>query len=342
MFAPKFQALIFDGSSVVSLYNIPAPAADSNSWVSCPYMAPDGTMDTTNHMKTFQDVNKIMWYCDGISGKWSQTAPATDTASQAPDVTATPDANANADAVATQDAATNADVAATPVPTAAAPANLTVTNGLPYALTGFPESVDKKNVDYAKGIFHSQNPAMSHVLAEPGKLQVDDKFPQSKIDSSGGAIRRNDEGNHGPMRGQVFNLGCEEGGLFYVSVGESHIVTPKFTIDLGHIDGGGWHIYVKCPFPDKKRGTDAGVNFQFTGFRDGYGLYTQFSANPAGGFISANGAQQALDIHQGADSCGSEGCVTTGIVTMDYNTGAITISKYENHKITTVYTNWYK
>lgn len=209
--------------------------------------------------------------------------------------------------------------------------------------TGVRDSIPLDQVDYAKGGFTSEWPMLGHVLAEPGKLAVGWDFPQEKIDASGGAIWRVDPGNQyrlNDMSGSQLD-GCAEGALMYISAQHLKIQVREFTISIKVPDGDGAHIYLKCPFSDGVQGKDLGADVVFSQFKPNFALVQHYSGQPNGGFVSLNGAKQALGISQSGRSSGSEGASNTWLIGFDINTGAYSIMRWDGTTMHQVASNWY-
>lgn len=212
-----------------------------------------------------------------------------------------------------------------------------------FSIEGVRTSVPMTEVDYARGGFSSPYSFLSLVLAEPGKLMVGPDFPQDIIDDSRGAIGRVNPGNQYRLTNNDYqDVGCAEGSFIFVSVQEATVETTNFTMSFRAPDGDGTHLYVRCANSDSERGSDAGNNLRFSGYRPNYGLVQHFSGQPAGGFVSADGAAQALEIGVSGTSSGSEGANNVWVIGVDSNTGAYTVARWDGEEMTLVETNWWR
>lgn len=207
-------------------------------------------------------------------------------------------------------------------------------------ISGVRSSVPMTEVDHARGGFSSPWPFLSQVLAEPGKLVVGPDFAQADIDESSGAIWRTDPLNTYRLEEQE-NIGCAEGAFVFISVQEANLASDNFAISFRAPDGDGAHVYIRCENSDHERGSDAGNDIAISGYEPNKGSVIHFSGQPVGGFVSAGGAQQALDIATSATSSGSEGANRIWIITIDSNTGAISVAVWDGSTMELEYTNWW-
>lgn len=216
-------------------------------------------------------------------------------------------------------------------------------NGMMFYIDGVPANVNKDEVDWANHApFHSPWEYLSNLLAEPGKLVVDSEFPQELIDGAGGAIWRSNGLNTYPLINTTWqNVGCPEGGQVYISVQEALVEGDTFVLAFRAPDGSNVHLYVRCLPADGLQGSDAGNNLKFSHYRPGYGAVTVFSPNPGGGFVSSDGAQDALDISCSTVSSGSEGANNTYVITIDARDGSYTLAKWDCVSMSLITTNWW-
>lgn len=206
-------------------------------------------------------------------------------------------------------------------------------------------SVPITEVDHAQGGFTATWPYLSHVLAEPGKLNVGADYPQNLIDASNGAIQRTDPLNqYRLINNDYTNIGCNEGAFAmfvaqFLRLQFENGVVLAFRVP----DGMNAHVYVRCPAANPDPGSDDNNlgNIEASGYRPGYAQVTHFSGVPAGGFVSEDGALQALGISQTTHSSGSTGAIATYVIGIDPYSGAYSIAFWDGVDMELVESNWW-
>lgn len=228
------------------------------------------------------------------------------------------------------------------IPTRVAGAELKVGQ---LTLSGFPESVDAKNVDTTKGNFKNTIGLGSEmIIAEPGVLKVGWDFPQDQFKAAEGHIYHYDSGNQFILQTPESFVNVPE-GAFAMFNGNA------MTIEVAGNDTASFRLAVPGPvsnhniviirglYPDGSTPADRNRIAKVTGYTPGTVLYDMY---PTGGFVSAEQVEQiANNALTNNPNCGAEACKTVTMYGLDVNTGALVeIKKSDQSKSwTSVFSN---
>jgi len=214
-----------------------------------------------------------------------------------------------------------------------------------FQISGVREEIPMQEVDFVRGGFSATWPFLANLLGGPGKLVVGPDFPQKLIDASGGAIWRSDALNTYRLSNIDRSLvGCAEGSFIFASGQEATVeFASGAKMSYRAEDGSNVHLYVRCPDSDGAQGSDDhGMgDVWFSGYKANHISMTHFSGSPAGGFIDDGGASQALVISQEGATSGSEGALTTYVITFTIGTGDYTVAVWDGVNMTFLESNWW-
>lgn len=209
---------------------------------------------------------------------------------------------------------------------------------------GIPDEVPLEGIDVAGNGYEAPWPSLAAWLAEPGKLVVGEDFPEDQLQQLTG-VWRSDSLNQYRLDDPMFtNVGCSEGSLVMIVAQYGVMEFENGTVIAWRVpDGSNMHWYVRCPVADGERGSDDSDigNIRVSNYRPGYGYVQHFPGNPPGGFISADGALQALTISQTAESCGTEGCLSTYVGGYDISTKAMSVAGWNGQDMLPLESNWW-
>lgn len=169
-------------------------------------------------------------------------------------------------------------------------------------------------------------------LAEPGKLEISNDACattewQERIKAAGGAIHCIDPSSQRVLDGEVAHFTLPEGGFTLASFNGADIRIQDALLSIPGKPNRNSLLLVRGLYSDAETPDDRNISMEVTNFSGGNALFTAYSGEPNGGFVSeGQWLQVAADsVGSGTQNCGASGCPETLAVFFDANTGALLI-----------------
>lgn len=195
--------------------------------------------------------------------------------------------------------------------------------GSELRVMGVPGSVDRANIDIAKGIFKNTIGFGSEAfIAEPGGLNKINEILKTK----------------GP---EFWNL--PESGFSLLSLGQGRIKIGDVTFNLPYKENNNYLFIARGLYGDIKQNTDKNTTMEVSEYAPGHAMVFMIPSekNTNVAFFSQGQFKQMVKTsHTEGTNCGDGGCSTVTAVMFDANTKAYTIMEQNQGRIGNPQRGW--